>query len=184
VADGLPSFALGGYEVVGPAGIVEIGGALYLATSHFVPGLEPRPYDAAVLRIDPASGEIETVADLGASEREKNHDGFIVESDPYGVARGADGLLYVADAGANALYRVDPTGDDLVLVTVFPGLPGEGENPGRNGAPSGTRCRPGWRPPRSAASTLASWAASPSHRGRPRLCTSAPTACWRTRPLA
>ena len=134
VASGLPSFALGGVEVLGPAGIVAVDGTLYLTNSHFVPGVEPRPNDAAVLRIDPASGEVSTVADLGAFERANNPDGFILESDPYGIARGDDGALYVADAGANALYRVDPAAGDLALVTVFPGLPGEGANPGRNGA--------------------------------------------------
>jgi len=134
VASGLPSFALGGFEVLGPAGIVATDSALYLTNSHFVPGVEPRPNDAAVLRIDPASGEVSTIADLGAFERENNPDGFILESDPYGIAWGADDQLYVADAGANALYRVDPASGDLALVTVFPGLPGEGENPARNGA--------------------------------------------------
>ena len=134
VVSGLPSFALGGFEVLGPAGIVAADGVLYLTNSHFVPGVEPRPNDAAVLRIDHASGEVATIADLGAFERENNPDGFILESDPYGVAQGTDGPLYVADAGANALYRVDPASGDLALVTVFPGLPGAGENPARNAA--------------------------------------------------
>ncbi|MDP9370320.1 MAG: ScyD/ScyE family protein, partial [Chloroflexota bacterium] len=132
VATGLPSFALGGFEVVGPAGLVAAQGSLWLATSHYVPGLEPRPNEAAVLRIDPASGAVVTVGDLGAAERESNPDGFIIESDPYGMVLGADGNLYVAEAGANALYQVDPASGQLSRVTVFAGLPGTEPNPARN----------------------------------------------------
>ncbi len=136
VAAGLPSFALGGFEVVGPAGLVVVDEQLWLVTSHFVPGLEPRPNEAALLRIDPEQGSATIVADLGATERENNPDGFIIESDPYGVAVGEDGAIYVAEAGANALYRYDPAADDpaLELVTVLPGLPGSEPNPARNGA--------------------------------------------------
>lgn len=132
VATGLPSFALGGFEVVGPAGLVTAQGALWLATSHFVPGVGPRPNEAAVLRVDPASGAVTTVGDLGAAEQEPNPDGFIIESDPYGLVMGADGNLYVAEAGANALYRVDPASGQLSRVTVFAGLLGTEPNPARN----------------------------------------------------
>ncbi|MDP9359729.1 MAG: ScyD/ScyE family protein [Chloroflexota bacterium] len=132
VATGLPSFALGGFEVVGPAGLVTAQGALWLATSHFVPGVGPRPNEAAVLRVDPASGAVTTVGDLGAAEQEANPDGFIIESDPYGLVMGADGNLYVAEAGANALYRVDPASGQLSRVTVFAGLLGTEPNPARN----------------------------------------------------
>ena len=52
--------------MLGPAGIVAADGALYLSNSHFVPGVEPRPSDVAVLRIDPGTGEVSTIADLGA----------------------------------------------------------------------------------------------------------------------
>jgi len=134
VAAGLPSFSLGGFEVVGPADIVVADGALYVTTSHYVPGVEPRPNDAAVLQIDLANGGVSTVGDLGASERGTNPDGFVLESDPYGIALGADGALYAADAGANALYRVDPGTGSAALVAVLPGLPGAQPNPGRNGA--------------------------------------------------
>ena len=134
IVSGLPSFALGGFEVVGPAGIVAEDEALLLTNSHFVPGVEPWPHDAAILRIDPVDGAIETIGDLGAYERDNNPDGFILESDPYGIARSTDGTLYVADAGANALYRLDPASGALDLLTVFPGLPAEEPNPARNDA--------------------------------------------------
>lgn len=80
VAADLPSFALGGSEVVGPAGLVAADGALWLVNSHHLPGLTPRPNKAALLRIDPSGGAVATVADLSAFERENNPDGFGVEA--------------------------------------------------------------------------------------------------------
>ena len=61
-------------------------------------------------------------------------DGLILESHPYGMAAGPDGWLWVADAGANDLLRVNPATGEIALVTAFDGLPGAFPNPRRNDA--------------------------------------------------
>jgi hypothetical protein len=85
-----------------------------------------------VIKID-ASGAIAKVADLGANEIAKNPEGTEVNSDLYGMAAGQDGMLYVADAGGNVLYQVNPSTGAFKVVAVFPGLSGDGPNPDRGG---------------------------------------------------
>jgi sugar lactone lactonase YvrE len=46
----------------------------------------------------------------------------IAESDPYSVALGTDGNLYIADAAANAVIRAKPSGQ-LSVFAQFPGFP-------------------------------------------------------------
>ena len=81
-----------------------------------------------------------------------------MESNLYGMALGADGNLYVADAGGNALYRVNPRTGELTVATVFAGLPTSRANPNRGGkneldpAPTGastSACCPAGRPRRA-----------------------------------
>jgi hypothetical protein len=50
------------------------------------------------------------VADLSAYEAAVNPDGAEINSNPFGVEALPAGGALVADAGANALLRVDPTG--------------------------------------------------------------------------
>lgn len=120
--DNLPS-----YGITGPAGLVAAGAMLWVAVGGPVPFGPPPPTqlpnENAVLRIDPRTGAVTNVADIGAYERANNPDTFLVASNLYGLALGADGLLYVADAGGNTLYRVDPRSGALGVVTVFPGIP-------------------------------------------------------------
>ena len=122
VAGNLPS-----YGITGPAGIVAAGGMLWVANGGPVPFGPPPPTqlanENAVLRIAPRTGAVTNVADIGAYERANNPDTFLVASNLYGLALGADGLLYVADAGGNTLYRVDPRNGAIGVVTVFPGIP-------------------------------------------------------------
>lgn len=122
VAKGLPSY--GGGEVVGPAGIVFANGAIWVVNGSlsFDLKLTPLKYEAAVVKIDPASGAITQVADLGAYEKANNPDGYGLNSNPYGMALGADGNLYVADAGANAVYQVNPTSGAIKVAAVIPGV--------------------------------------------------------------
>jgi sugar lactone lactonase YvrE len=143
VASGLPSYAMGPAEVAGPSGIVYAAGAIWLATGGPGPGaavIPPLANENAVLRINPQTGAVASVADIGAIEKARNPDGLGIDSNLYGLALATDGNLYVADAGGNALYRVNPAGGQAALVTVFPGIalpPGAPAPPGGNPARGG-----------------------------------------------
>jgi sugar lactone lactonase YvrE len=134
VADGLPSIALGGFEVIGPSRVVLADGRAWVVTGFAHAVLPPRPGEAALLRIHPRTGAVAVAADVGAVERATDPDGFGVESDLNGLARAPGGALHVADAGGNALYRVDRRTGAVRLVTVFAGLPSALPNPSRGGA--------------------------------------------------
>jgi len=136
VAANLPSLSLGGQGnafVLGPGGMILANGALWLVTGAMANGYPPAPNAASVLRVDPQSGAVRQVADLAAFERANNPDTFELTADPYGIAMGADGNLYVADAGANDLIRVNPQTGQATLVTVFAGIPAPAANAARGG---------------------------------------------------
>jgi hypothetical protein len=123
VAKGLPSY--GGGEVVGPADVVYANNALWVVTGslYLELGLKPLNNEAAVVKIDPATGTVTKVADIGAYEAANNPDTYGINSNPYGMTLGADGNLYVADAGANTVFRVNPTTGAIAVAAVIPGLP-------------------------------------------------------------
>lgn len=125
VADGLPSYS-SDEGASGPAGLVFANGALWLAIggpADATSEVAPLSTEGRLVRIDPRGGAVSPVADLLGYEKANNPDPYTVESNLYGLALGADGNLYAADAGGNALYRVDPRSGQLSLVTVFPGQP-------------------------------------------------------------
>ncbi len=144
VATGITSYLIGGFEATGPAGIAVGDGVLYVSVggagpaTAFVPAAE---YDNRVLAIDEASGAITVLADIGAYEIANNPDPNAIDSNVYGLDLGPDGLLYVADAGGNAVYSVDPATGDLAVVAVIPGieLPEEMQQPGGNPARGGAQ---------------------------------------------
>jgi sugar lactone lactonase YvrE len=131
VAGNLPSYG-SGEGATGPAGIVLANGAIWLANGNFVPQGTALSYEGQVVKIDPQSGAVAKVADIGANEIAHNPDGTAVDSDLYGMALGKDGNLYVADAAGNDLYQVTPSGQ-LKVVAIFPGLPAQEANPDRGG---------------------------------------------------
>lgn len=145
VAKGLPSYNLDG--PTGPNGIVYAAGAIWIVTGGPGPMLgkiAPLQYEASVLRIDPATGAVAVIANIGAYEQANNPDPHAVDSNPYGMALGPDGNLYIADAGGNTVYQVNPTTKALKLLAVIPGVaytPGEVPpgfppgNPARGGKP-------------------------------------------------
>lgn len=65
-----------------------------------------------------ASGQWRMVADVASWEFEANPDGGVPDSNPFGILA-EPGARYVADAGANALFRVAPDGT-VATVAVFP----------------------------------------------------------------
>lgn len=143
LVSGLASYLLNGIEGIGPAGIAMADGQLIVANGGAGPltaSMEAIQYENQVLSIDPATGEITVLADIGAYERANNPDPHNIDSNLYGVAIAADGTIYVNDAGGNTTYRVPAGGGDPEVVAVHPGIAipeGQappGGNPGRGGA--------------------------------------------------
>lgn len=146
LADGFASYSDG----VGPGGLTLLDGALYLVVGGAAASMGAEQIDGenSVFRIDPATGETELVAELGTYEIENNPDGQDVNPNLYGIAAGPDGLLYVADAGGNTVYAVDPATGDFELVLVLPTLDGL-----LGGEETGTPTVDAAQPPRQAVPT-------------------------------
>lgn len=143
-ASGLTSYLVGGFEATGPAGLALGDGTIYVSVGGPGPATGTIPagdYDNRVVAIDEATGAITVLADIGAYEIANNPDPNAIDSNVYGMDMGADGLLYVADAGGNAVYSVDPATGDLAVVAVIPGieLPEEMQQPGGNPARGGAQ---------------------------------------------
>lgn len=140
---GLPSYA-SGIEVTGPAGVaVDAEGQIILAVGGAGPATaftDPLENENSVLSVDPATGAVTPLADIGAYERAVNPEPFNIDSNLYGVDVASDGTIYVNDAGGNATYRVPAGGGDPQVVVVHPGIPvpddqaPPGGNPFRGGA--------------------------------------------------
>lgn len=130
----LPS-VLVGQETTGGARLALLEGAVYATSGVWIEtnGDEVPPLMAAVVEIGEGA-EVREVADMWAFEASENPDGFIKEAHPYGLAAGPDGMLYVADAGANDLLKVDPATGEVTLLATFAGIPGPLPNPTRGGA--------------------------------------------------
>ncbi len=136
LATGLPSYTFG-TEVVGPAAGALVGDVLYVAVGGPGPGtpvVDPVEYQNSVVAIDVNSGEMSVVADINSYELANNPDGLGIDSNLFGIAAG-DGVLYVADAGGNTVYKIDIASGELSVFAVIPGIPAPGmANAGRNGA--------------------------------------------------
>lgn len=134
---GLPSITFG-TEVVGPSGITISNGTIYVAVGGpgpMTPSVAPIENANTVVSIDPATGAFTPVANIGAYEISNNPDPFAIDSDLYGLSAGADGSLYVADAGGNTIYKVNPADGSFAPLAVIPGIAVEGAaNPLRGGA--------------------------------------------------
>ncbi len=129
----LPS-VVAGTDTTGGARLVILNGVLYATSGVWVQAArdEPLPNTASILEV--RQGDVKEIAQTWQLEMDENPDGFVVESHPFGMAAGPDGLLYVADAGANTLLSVDPGTGAVELVAVFDGVASPLPNPGRGGA--------------------------------------------------
>jgi sugar lactone lactonase YvrE len=120
--------------------LIYAGGALWAVTGGTLQAPFPITGTGALVRIDPATGANTVVADIQGFEKQNNPEAFAVDSNPYGLALGPDGMVYVADAGGNDIVRVNPTSGAVSLLAVIPGItlpPGmapPGGNPDRGGA--------------------------------------------------
>ncbi|MGB3331059.1 MAG: ScyD/ScyE family protein [Thermomicrobiales bacterium] len=135
------SYTFGAVEVVGASGLGFDGnGSAYVivgAPGPYIGQIDRTGEEAAVYKVDLATGEKSVIADIGAYEIANNPDPMAIDSNPYGGTY-ADGLVYVADAGGNAIYTVNAESGELAVFAVTGGLaapflPDSG-NPGRHGA--------------------------------------------------
>jgi DNA-binding beta-propeller fold protein YncE len=129
----LPSLFTG-QEATGGARLALLDGTLYATSGFWVEtsGPTPLPLMSTVVKLE--NDTITQVADTWAFESSNNPDGFVKESHPYGLATGPDGNLWIADAGANTVYTVDPSSGDITLVATLGGIAGPLPNPGRGNA--------------------------------------------------
>ena len=129
----LPSLVASATEMIGGARLAWLDGVLYATSGGWVGGVgAPPDLIGTVVRV--GDGEVTEVADLWAYEETNNPDGHILESHPYGITAGPDGWLWIANAGANTLMRVNPRSGEIQNVVTFDGLPGPVANPARNNA--------------------------------------------------
>ncbi|WP_180970197.1 ScyD/ScyE family protein [Deinococcus planocerae] len=126
-----PSVNVPGIGPTGGGKIAVIGSNVYVGNGVWNAAFSvPRPAKvAAVLRV--GEGGSQEVANIFAFEAATNPDGVPpeqggIDTHPYGLTAGPDGQLYVADAGANALFRVDPASGAVSLVASLAGLTGTG----------------------------------------------------------
>jgi sugar lactone lactonase YvrE len=134
VAATLPSL-FSGEEALGGARLALMDGAVYATSGGWLGGLGPVPSPAMAAVVKIEEGAATPVASGWDLEEAQNPDGFILEAHPYDITAGPDGMLWVADAGANDLWKLDPMSGEVQLVTVFSeGVPGPFPNPNRGGA--------------------------------------------------
>lgn len=139
IVTGLPSLAgPGGFAATGPSDVSAIGNG-----TLFVPiGLGNAPAVTApdgtlagsglgtLIRVNGRSGRWTTVADMAAYESANDPDGGALDTNPFG-ALALPGGTFIADAGANAVLKVNPWGtstfavfaDEMVPAPDFLGLP-------------------------------------------------------------
>ncbi len=77
-----------------------------------------------LVRFNP-SGKVRFNEDIAGYELENNPDGFVPDSNPYGMAA-VPGAVIIADAGGNDLLKVAANGEisTLAVFPTFPNLPG------------------------------------------------------------
>lgn len=139
VAVGFPSASSEG-EGAGLHDLIYANGALWGVVGDVSGGKLSLPGEDALLRIDPTTGVSQTVASFYPYEAQNNPDPYAVDSNAYGLTLGPDGNIYVADAAANAIWRVNPGTGAISTLAVIPGiaipaaLAPPGGNPARGGA--------------------------------------------------
>jgi sugar lactone lactonase YvrE len=130
----LPSVLVTPTQVYGGDRLAMLDGVLYVTSGGWNEDnpMERSPLAAAVVRL--GDGERTEVANTWDVERDENPDGTLRESNPYGLTAGPDGMLWVADAAANTLLKVDPASGALEVAAVFDGIESPLPNANRGGA--------------------------------------------------
>lgn len=130
----LPSVVVG-MEVLGGARLALLDGTLYATSGQWLEanGPDRAEFMGAVVSFG-EEGAVNETANTYDFELESNPDGFVVDSHPYGLAASPDGWLWVADAGANTVIRINPETGDTELVAAIEGMAGPFPNPARGDA--------------------------------------------------
>ncbi|MCA9911923.1 MAG: ScyD/ScyE family protein, partial [Anaerolineae bacterium] len=120
----LPSIAAG-QDILGSARITTLDGQVYFTHGGWISTLGDDVSVPGFAAVNTLSDDgIAVVASTFAHENSENPDGLdLRESHPYGIAAGPDGMLYVTDAAANALIKIDPASGEITTVTAFDPLP-------------------------------------------------------------
>jgi DNA-binding beta-propeller fold protein YncE len=129
----LPS-VLNGQEATGGGRLALIDGTLYVTSGVWLEGIAPErmPMQAAVLKLD--NGALSEVGNTWDIEVATNPDGFIKEAHPYDLAADSEGMLWIAESGANTLLKLNPMTGEVSLVATFAGIASPIPNPNRGGA--------------------------------------------------
>lgn len=130
-AANLPSVDTG-MDIIGGARLVLLNDTLYVTSGQWLGDSSSNPSEpnmAAVAKVE--NGQVTEVSNTWTFEKAQNPDGYILDSHPYGITAGPDGNLWVADAAANDLLKIDPATGDIEVVAVFAGVPSPLPNPGR-----------------------------------------------------
>lgn len=107
-AFGLPSIA-NGPEILGVHDVYDSGdGTVWLLIGQgAVPGAgNPiSPFSYSLVQLDAATARVLTYVDIYSHEAANDPDGQGIDSNPMKLAVGQDGAIYIADAGANSVWR-------------------------------------------------------------------------------
>ncbi|MEN8374753.1 MAG: ScyD/ScyE family protein [Gemmatimonadota bacterium] len=115
----LPSLYLAPGDGAGGSRVAVLDGTVYATVGAY--SVDPPPGMASVVRID--DGRAIQLVNIWDFESSNNPDGLLPGSNPYGLAVGPDGDLWMTDAAGNALYRIDPATGETEVVAVFEGVP-------------------------------------------------------------
>ncbi|MCC6455952.1 MAG: ScyD/ScyE family protein [Caldilineaceae bacterium] len=121
----LPSLLVG-QEGIGGGRLAILDGVLYATVGQYSSDADDEGIpDFAVVTAIGEDSTATTVASTWDFERANNPDGTtLFDSHPYGITPGPDGALYVADAGANDVLRIDPETGEITVFAVLDPLPG------------------------------------------------------------
>lgn len=106
--------------------IAILDGTIYVSVSDWLSTPDrPAPKGIGdIVSVDPETRKTTQVFNGWEFESTQNPYGVVMHAHPFGLLAGSDGLLWVADAGANAVYTVDPATGEATVKAVLEPLPG------------------------------------------------------------
>lgn len=129
----LPSMFLGPGESFGGGRLAMLDGKLYATSGAWasVWGDKPLPGMATLVKIE--DGKPIELLDTWDYETAHDPDKQALESNPYGLAAGPDGKLWLLDSAGNDLLKIDPATGAVQVVAVFEMVPSPIPNAERGG---------------------------------------------------